>query len=57
MDGGVGLLAKCPESDNSDKNLGLNPQNNKGNRAIIDSMKNSGGGPGQANENIFHGYK
>jgi len=46
MDGGVGLIAKCPESDNSDNNLGLNPQNYKGNRAIVDSKKNSGGGPG-----------
>ena len=46
MDGVVGLIAKCPESDNSDNNLGLNPQNYKGNRAIVDSKKNSGGGPG-----------
>ena len=46
MDDRVGLLAKCPESDNSENNLGLNPQYNKVNRAMIDSKKNSGGGPG-----------
>jgi hypothetical protein len=46
MDGRVGLLAKCPESDNYENNPGLNPQYNKVNRAMIDMKKNSGGGPG-----------
>jgi hypothetical protein len=56
MDGRVGLLAKCSESDNFDNNLGLNPQCNNVNRAMIDSKKNSGGGLGSPNENIFLGY-
>jgi hypothetical protein len=41
MDGRVGLLAKCPESDNYENNPGLNPQYNKVNRAMIDMKKNS----------------
>jgi hypothetical protein len=46
MDGRVGLLAKCSESDNFENNLEVNPQYNKVNREIIDMKKNYGGGPG-----------
>lgn len=50
------LLAKCPESDDSDSNLVVNPKYNKINRAMIDLKRNSCYGPGLANENIFQGF-
>jgi hypothetical protein len=55
MNARVGLLAKCPESDDSDSNLVLNPQYNKVNRAIIDLMRNSGWGSWLGKQKYFSG--
>ena len=47
------VIGKISWTRDSDNNLAINPQYNSCNRALIHRMRNSGGGPGQENENFF----